>query len=406
MEEPIIEIQLLGKFAITRGERRLGETHGRVNKVWVLIEYLLAQRGTTISQERMIEVLWGDEECGNPIGALKNLVYRARRLLRELDRPGEETTYIVFQRNTYAWNPALPCVVDVEEMSRLFKQAIQKDCPIEERIRGYTRVVELYQGDFLPKSSDLDWVVVKNAYYATMFTDCVMGLVHLMTQRKHYEEIIRLCEYALVYFPFEEDFHRALLAEYGQVGRYEKAVAHYQRISHQFFEELGVTLTAETTAVYKEIIRHMHNIELSLSAIQDDLREVYERPGAFLCDYDIFKNIYRLEARSMQRTGYSFHIVLITFSDSEGNPPPTEVMRKVMKEFQEIVANNLRRGDVIAPYSATQLVVMLPGTTLDNSHRVVKRLLSLYQKENSASDIRVSIRIATVGPEDVPPRPY
>ena len=81
-------------------------------------------------------------------------------------------------------------------------------------------------------------------------------------------------------------------------------------------------------------------------------------------------------------------------------------MRKVMKEFQEIVANNLRRGDVIAPYSATQLVVMLPGTTLDNSHRVVKRLLSLYQKENSASDIRVSIRIATVGPEDVPPRPY
>ena len=204
MEEPVIEIQLLGKFAITRGERRLGETHGRVNKVWVLIEYLLAHRGTTISQERMIEVLWGDEECGNPIGALKNLVYRARNLLRELDGPGEQTTYIVFQRNTYAWNPALPCVVDVEEMNRLWRLAIQKDRAIEERIHDYSCVVELYQGEFLPKSSDLDWVVVKNAYYSTMFTDCVMGLVQLMIARKHYEEIIRLCEYALVFFPFED----------------------------------------------------------------------------------------------------------------------------------------------------------------------------------------------------------
>ena len=81
MEEPIIEIQLLGKFAITRGERRLGETHGRVNKVWVLIEYLLAQRGTTISQERMIEVLWGDEECGNPVSYTHLDVYKRQALI-------------------------------------------------------------------------------------------------------------------------------------------------------------------------------------------------------------------------------------------------------------------------------------------------------------------------------------
>lgn len=57
------------------------------------------------------------------------------------------------------------------------------------------------------------------------------------------------------------------------------AVEHYQRISKQFYDEFGVTLSPETTELYKEIIKSMHNVEMDLAAIKEDLGEVSRLPG-------------------------------------------------------------------------------------------------------------------------------
>lgn len=41
-----------------------------------------------------------------------------------------------------------------------------------------------------------------------------------------------------------------------------------------------------------------------LAVILEDLKgNAGEKPGAFFCDYNIFKQIYQLQARSVRRTG-------------------------------------------------------------------------------------------------------
>lgn len=95
-----ITVKMLGGFTISQGDRVISESDGRTKKVWMLIEYLLAHRRNDISQEKLIEILWEDEECDAPFNALKNLVYRARKQLGELS-PGGKTEYIRFARNTY-----------------------------------------------------------------------------------------------------------------------------------------------------------------------------------------------------------------------------------------------------------------------------------------------------------------
>ena len=100
---PKISVKMLGGFTVRMGDQMISEADGRTKKVWMLIEYLIANRSHDISQEKLIEALWDDEECDAPFNALKNLVYRARKQLAEL-YPGKKVEFIRFVRNTYSWN--------------------------------------------------------------------------------------------------------------------------------------------------------------------------------------------------------------------------------------------------------------------------------------------------------------
>ena len=45
---------------------------------------------------------------------------------------------------------------------------------------------------------------------------------------------------------------------------------------------------------------NVNSVEMDLNVIKSDLKEAVKTKGAFWCDYTIFKNIYRIHARSIQ----------------------------------------------------------------------------------------------------------
>jgi hypothetical protein len=94
------------------------------------------------------------------------------------------------------------------------------------------------------------------------------------------------------------------------------------------------------------------------------LQETAGRPGAFVCEYGFFREVYRLEARRAQRSGMSVHIGLITVALPGGGVPPLGVLNITMDQLLEVLVQNLRRGDVISKYSGAQYVVMLPSAIL------------------------------------------
>lgn len=264
-----IHVSMFGGFSIRCGDHVLTENSGRTNKVWMLIELLVANHGGELSQEKLIETLWRDEEYDNPLNTLKNLVYRARTTLKGLIG-GENVEFIQFERNTYAWNRMIPLRVDADEFEALWKAASDKHQPVKERIRQYQGAVALYHGEFLPKSSFLDWVIVKNAYFTTIYTECVMSLIDLLCKEEDYEEVVRVCEQAIEYCPYEEDIHRTLLYGYYKTNRQKMAVTHYAYITQLFYNQFGVHLSDDTVKLYKEIVKSMHNVEMDLTLIKSN----------------------------------------------------------------------------------------------------------------------------------------
>jgi DNA-binding SARP family transcriptional activator len=384
-QPPKIEVKLLGEFSITINGNQLANLKGRTKRVWMLIEYLIANRKKDVSLEKLVEVLWEEDECGDPLNALKNLIYRAREILKKLSQD-ETADFIQFVRNTYTWNNRYDCMIDTEQLADCWKLVNDSSKPDELRIQSCEQALALYRGEFLPKSSYSPWVISSAAYFATLYNDCVLNGCSVLIDHQRFPEVIHICETALTYAPLEESIHKMLLYAYISTGQRNKALDHYNYATELFYKELGVDISESLRPLYKQLINSINHVEFDLSVIKSDLKEIVETRGAYYCDYDAFKSIYRIQARMAMRTGLSIFIVLFTLSDQNGSIPEAEIAKLATGRLKEAILCSLRKGDTVASYSSTQFIAMLPLISYENAEMVTNRIIQkfrfLYRKDN------------------------
>ena len=104
--------------------------------------------------------------------------------------------------------------------------------------------------------------------------------------------------------------------------------------------------------------------------------------GAFICDYEIFKNMYRLKARDASRSGRAIFIGLITLTDMCGHLPKKELLCIAMEKLLDSIHESLRKSDVISRFSATQYILMLPSHTYENGQMVMERIAKNFHDAN------------------------
>ena len=80
-----IEVQMLGTFALQAGDITVSDVGNRSKKVWTLLAYLICNRDRGISQQKLINLLWGDEsDSDNPENPLRITLHRLRSQLDQL----------------------------------------------------------------------------------------------------------------------------------------------------------------------------------------------------------------------------------------------------------------------------------------------------------------------------------
>lgn len=397
--ESKIKVTMFGEFSITINGHQLTNLKGRTKRVWMLIEYLIANRRNDISVETLTEVLWEEDECGDPLNALKNLIYRARELLKDLSQNPHEQ-YIEYIRNTYAWNNSYSCTVDTEQFVAFWKQGGDASQSGENRIEAYKSAIALYRGEFLPKSVYSRWVISQGTYYANVYSECNLKLCGLLIELRRFDEVVTVCEGALLLTPLEEPIHKLLLFAYISTGKRNKALDHYNYAVDLFYRELGVNISDSLRPLYKELINSINQVEMDLNVIKSDLKEAVAESGAYYCDYDVFKSIYRMQARSVARTGQSIFIVLFTVSDVNGEMPSQEVAKLAASRLKTAIMESLRKGDTVASYSSTQYVLMLPLINYENTEIVTGRILQKFHFLYRKDDVKISTRINVLDPTE------
>lgn len=179
VEKTLIEVNFLGRFSASLGKVPLFKNAERSRQVISLFAFLLLNRFENISQERITEALWPEDKSDDPVNALKNLVYRLRKIISahgNLD--GNDC--VISKNGTYAWNCEIPCIIDAEEMEKLWRQANDEKLPVSTRIELYKRAISLYKGRFLEDLYFEGWAAPMSSYYQSIYMNCIHEVSNLL----------------------------------------------------------------------------------------------------------------------------------------------------------------------------------------------------------------------------------
>ncbi len=395
--DQILKVNMLGEFSITYGSKIINDQTNRSKKVWTLLKYLITFRDREISQDEIIELLWPDDEVSDPLNTLKTLLYRVRLLIQEL---GFEDTkkIIVYKGGTYAWDPPLAYTVDTDQFEKMCQRAYSSDSGKNEKIDNLLEAIKIYKGDFLPNNALDPWAVPINIYYHSQYVQAVRTVINLLGEEERYSEILPICQKAIVIDPYEEHFHYYLIKAFVETGKQKEALKHYDYVNNLFFSKFGITPSKELTALYKQVVKTSKSIELDLNVIKERFHEQESATGCFFCEYEFFKNLYQLQARSAARTGQAVCLCLLTMTDINGEKPAQKVLNLNMAKLKEIIHQSLRKGDVFTRYSVSQYLIMLPMTTYESSDMVMRRIERTFRRNNPKAPVMLRYSLQPLTP--------
>ena len=392
-----LKITMLGDFSLSYGENTISEQSKRSKKIWPLLEYLIIFHERGVSQNELIELLWGEEQSDNPSGALKTQMHRLRTILGELQYP---ESIVVNANGSYAFNTSIDYEIDAEVFENTFKAALP-ELPNSERLALLMKAIDLYTGDFLAKSAYESWVVPINTYYRSIFSKAVHTAITLLEKEGRLHDIVTVCNKAINIDPYDETVHYHLIKVLTMLGEHQKAKKQYDYVTDLLFSKFGVTPSKELVELYEQTIKTKKKIETDIKAVAESLSEAPRISGAFFCEYQIFRHLYRLELRDSERSGNPVNICLLTVSDGKGELPSQNALNKAMERLKSSISTSIRGCDVFARYSISQYVALLPGATPQNCRMILKRIEKIFRRDNTNRDIELTCSFRTVS-GDIP----
>jgi len=397
MRTETLQVKMLGSFSLESGGQKVDDNANRSKKVWLLLAYLVYHRGRTVSQEELVDLLWGEEEkSSNPLNALKTMLHRVRTMLNKLGgSAGHEL--IVRRGGSYAWNTEVPMEYDVEQFEQLCRAA-QDSEDEDQRLDCWLRALELYNGDFLTKLGAERWVVPIGVYYHNMYLGVALEALDLLEGRGRKEEAADLCRRALKIDDYQEDLYRHLIRNLLGLNRQKEAMTVYDEMSELFFSNFGVMPAEDIRAMYREAAREVNDTALPMGIVREQLKEVEPPSGALICEYDFFKVLYHAEARFISRSGDAIHIGLLSLRGREGKELSKRSLEKAMENLQEQIRTNLRKGDIASRCSVSQYILMLPQANYENSCMVCERIIRAFYRQYPHSPAEIHYAVQPLEP--------
>ena len=392
--EPI-QIRMLGQFTLQSGNNILSETDNRSRKVWMLLAYLICHRGQTVSQKRLIELLWGNEPASsNPENALRITLHRTRTLLDSL-LPDGGRTCILRGEGGYLWNPDIPVLLDCDRFDAL----CQGDIPDEEqRLDRALEALALYHGEFLPRQSSEIWVIPICTHFQNHFLQISLDAAALLSARGRHEEAAAICRKAIAAEPYHEPLYQSLMQILAAMGQPKAAAEVYETLSKRLFDDFGIRPNEDTRAIYRTAAHSPEDRTLPIDEVLEHLQEPETAPGAMQCDYDYFKVLCYAESRSLERSGNATHVALLTVAASSGRTLSKRSLNRIMEQLGQQLRLNLRRGDTISQCSTAQYIIMLPNANYENSCMVCRRIIGAFQRAHPHVCAKIHFLVQPLSP--------
>ena len=394
----VIDITMLGEFRLNNASDDFNKFINHSKKMRMFIEYLILNRERPVPFAELIENLWGKEKNDKSSGALKTMLCRFRNSVEKNDI-WELEDIIVTKRGCYQLNPNLLYNIDIENFEMKCVDAERFFNEPEKCLQIYKEVAEIYQGNLLPKSEGENWVIPKRNYYSNMFLTAMRNALYLLKEKGDREAILELCQKVLSIDIYDEYFNYEMINTYIELERNEDALRHYNYITKLYYSKLGVQIDEEIRNLYGKILSLQKKKEADIDIIQKGLEAESSSKGAFICEFGVFKEIYHLESRCLERSGGTMFMAVMNVESTARKEIKPERLDNIMNGVMNVCCKTLRRGDVLSRYSPNQIVLLLPMVNLEDGNIVMERIIKSYKREYPKVNIKITYDIRAVNPD-------
>lgn len=373
MQNNTIEIKLFDSFSITRnGEPILSNLAG-TRKTKLFVAYLLVNRNRAISHKELFELLWSGEDYSNPGTALRTLLYRFRSML-ESEGADQLDNAVISKRGTYQWNKNLDVVIDVLEFEELANEGMNLASSVNHRKETLKKAIDIYRGPLLPDFKSEPWMISKATYYRDMYALVVESYIDILKKENEYLAIINVAEKALGIIGSSELIElEATMAKLKLIGNNN-----------------GLS---ELENYYDKVYDLSQELVDDAARMQEDLEDDTVEQKAFICDYDTFKEIYRLQRRMQARTKATIFLGLVDIRNND--EIDEEAFLESMNEIIECFRVQLRCGDAICRRKEAQIAILFPSDSYEDAVGVMERL-KRASKERTGDDVVIVYRLRTL----------
>ncbi len=350
------------------------------DKVVQLITFLIVNRATTVEYSTFAKELWHDGEIDNPKSALKNLVYRARKIFRN-HFPGEN--FIIQTGLGYKWAEDIEVIWDAEVFEECIKEYKLADTT-EKKINCLRQAVAMYQGDFMERYQDYMWVNLLSSYYHTLYLSAIKKLCKLDEADRNYKDIYQVCKKSLNYELLDEEIFCYLIVAITELNTVQQGLNVYDQIYRHMVTNMGTEHFNKLNHIHTWLLNLENNSEnKSLGDILQELN-VTKETHPFFCNYGVFREIYSITLRQSKRKHDIATFMLLTV-EIPYNPGQGVVERHkakmTMKHLEESLECNLRESDVVCRFSEFQYVMLLFNCPEDHLPKVLQRIRDYFKEK-------------------------
>ncbi len=180
--------------------------------------------------------------------ALRKDLFNLRQALPEAEH------YLKIDAKTIQWNPEIVYILDVAEFEETLEQVQQvSEDAIAEKQALLEKAIALYRGPLLP-TQDYEWLTQERERLHQCYLSSLEQLIQLLEQQQEFAQAIHHAQHLLQQEPLRESTYQTLMRLHDERGDRAVALQIYHQCMATLRNELGVSPSAATQALYQALL--------------------------------------------------------------------------------------------------------------------------------------------------------
>ncbi|MGP4101776.1 BTAD domain-containing putative transcriptional regulator [Nonomuraea sp. KM90] len=224
-----VAVETMGTFRVSRGSVPVPRTAWQSRKARDLLKILVSRRGSGIGRERLVEILWPEQE-GEAVGLRRlNVMVSTLRAVLDPEHEWPADEIVVSDEGTLRLDLS-NVEVDVEKFLDLVAQGVRLDQAgrAAEALERWAAAESAYGGEFCEEDPYADWAVGLREQARLAYVQAAARLATARTDEHRYDEAARYWLRLLERDRYDERAHLGLVRVLDLAGRRGDARRRYQ----------------------------------------------------------------------------------------------------------------------------------------------------------------------------------